>query len=161
MRRFAGIAAVLFLLVLPLAACGGAEEKAGFDPEITLQALADAGAFSEELEELDGDTAFTLYGLGNSGLEREDLTAAKVLRSAGATCEEGAVLVFTSGDQAQTAVQVLGDYVQKQIDSNRDYRPQELPKLESAVIMQGGQYVVLIVAADNSAARTIAENQLG
>lgn len=89
MRRFAGIAAVLFLLLLPLAACGGAEEKAGFDPEITLQALADAGAFSEELEELDGDTAFTLYGLGNSGLEREDLTAAKVLRSAGATCEEG------------------------------------------------------------------------
>ena len=52
MRRFAGIAAVLFLLLLPLAACGGAEEKAGFDPEITLQALADAGAFSEELEEL-------------------------------------------------------------------------------------------------------------
>ena len=79
MRRFAGIAAVLFLLLLPLAACGGAEEKAGFDPEITLQALADAGAFSEELEELDGDTAFTLYGLGNSGLEREDLTT--VLRS--------------------------------------------------------------------------------
>lgn len=33
MRRFAGIAAVLFLLLLPLAACGGAEEKAGFDPE--------------------------------------------------------------------------------------------------------------------------------
>ena len=57
MRRFAGIAAVLFLLLLPLAACGGAEEKAGFDPEITLQALADAGAFSEELEELDGDAA--------------------------------------------------------------------------------------------------------
>ena len=27
MRRFAGIAAVLFLLLLPLAACGGAEEK--------------------------------------------------------------------------------------------------------------------------------------
>ena len=25
MRRFAGIAAVLFLLLLPLAACGGAE----------------------------------------------------------------------------------------------------------------------------------------
>ena len=102
MRRFAGIAAVLFLLLLPLAACGGAEEKAGFDPEITLQALADAGAFSEELEELDGDTAFTLYGLGNSGLEREDLTAAKVLRSAGATCEEGAVGLHQRGPSADS-----------------------------------------------------------
>ena len=150
MRRFAGIAAVLFLLLLPLAACGGAEEKAGFDPEITLQALADAGAFSEELEELDGDTAFTLYGLGNSGLEREDLTAAKVLRSAGATCEEGAVLVFTSGDQAQTAVQALGDY-------NRDYRPQELPKLESAVIQQRENTVLLLVAGDLEAAQGVLE----
>ena len=136
MRRFAGIAAVLFLLLLPLAACGGAEEKAGFDPEITLQALADAGAFSEE---------------------REDLTAAKVLRSAGATCEEGAVLVFTSGDQAQTAVQVLGDYVQKQIDSNRDYRPQELPKLESAVIQQRENTVLLLVAGDLEAAQGVLE----
>lgn len=91
------------------------------------------------------------------GLEREDLTAAKVLRSAGATCEEGAVLVFTSGDQAQTAVQVLGDYVQKQIDSNRDYRPQELPKLESAVIQQRENTVLLLVAGDLEAAQGVLE----
>ena len=90
-------------------------------------------------------------------LEREDLTAAKVLRSAGATCEEGAVLVFTSGDQAQTAVQVLGDYVQKQIDSNRDYRPQELPKLESAVIQQRENTVLLLVAGDLEAAQGVLE----
>lgn len=157
MRRFAGIAVALFLLLMPLTACGGGEEKAGFDPETTLQALADAGAFSEELEELDGDTAFVLYGLGNSGLEREDLTEAKVLRSAGATCEEGAVLVFTGGDQAETAVQALEDYVQKQIDSNRDYRPQELPKLESAVIQQQGNTVLLVVAGDLEAAQGVLE----
>ena len=90
-------------------------------------------------------------------LEREDLTAAKVLRSAGATCEEGAVLVFTSGDQAQTAVQALGDYVQKQIDSNRDYRPQELPKLESAVIQQRENTVLLLVAGDLEAAQGVLE----
>ena len=89
MRRFAGIAAVLFLLLLPLAACGGAEEKAGFDPEITLQAL--------------------------------------------------------------------GDYVQKQIDSNRDYRPQELPKLESAVIQQRENTVLLLVAGDLEAAQGVLE----
>ena len=157
MRRFAGIAAVLFLLFLPLAACGGAGGKAGVYPGITPPARGGAGGFSEEPEGLGGDTAFTLYGLGNSGLEREDLTAAKVLRSAGATCEEGAVLVFTSGDQAQTAVQVLGDYVQKQIDSNRDYRPQELPKLESAVIQQRENTVLLLVAGDLEAAQGVLE----
>ena len=158
MRRFAGIAAVLFLLLLPLAACGGAEEKAGFDPEITLQALADAGAFSEELEELDGDTAFTLYGLGNSGLEREDLTAAKVLRSAGATCEEGGCPgLHQRGTKRRQPSRCWGDYVQKQIDSNRDYRPQELPKLESAVIQQRENTVLLLVAGDLEAAQGVLE----
>lgn len=65
--------------------------------------------------------------------------------------------VFTSGDQAQTAVQALGDYVQKQIDSNRDYRPQELPKLESAVIQQRENTVLLLVAGDLEAAQGVLE----
>ena len=55
------------VLVLGLTACGG--KKDGYQIE-DVQAMADAGAFSEELEELDGDTAFALYGLADSGLER-------------------------------------------------------------------------------------------
>ena len=35
--------------------------------------MVDAGAFSEELAELDGDTAFALYQLGSYGLVRENL----------------------------------------------------------------------------------------
>ena len=58
--------------ILSLTACGGR----GGQYEIgDVQAMADAGAFSEELEELDGDVAFSaLYRLGDYGLEREDLT---------------------------------------------------------------------------------------
>ena len=57
-------------LVLGLTACGGKKEnyKTG-----DVQAMVKAGAFSEELEELDGDTAFALYKLADAGLEREDL----------------------------------------------------------------------------------------
>ncbi len=47
--------------------------------------------------------------------------------------------------------------MQKQIDSNRDYRPQELPKLESAVIQQRENTVLLLVAGDLEAAQGVLE----
>ena len=115
--------------------------------------MADAGAFSETLEELDGDTAFALYRLGEAGLERSQLTGCALLRSAGATCEEGAVLVFDTEDHAQTAQEALERYVQGQIEANRDYRPAEIPKLEDAVLDRRENTLLLVVAADTQAAK--------
>ena len=51
---------------------------------IPLEAMAEAGAFSAQLEELDADTAFILYKLADSGLSQEDVKECAVLRSAGA-----------------------------------------------------------------------------
>src|SRR5699024_1626575 len=90
---------------LALTACGGGGEENGAPPIYSTQNVADiaeAGAFSETLEELDGDTAFLLYKLGDYGLSREDMTDCAVLRSSGATCEEAAVLVFSDAEQAET-----------------------------------------------------------
>ena len=111
----------------------------------------EAGAFSEELEELDGDTAFMLYKLADYDLEREDLKDCAVQRSAGATCEEAAVLVFTSADKAKTAKGALEDYVQGQIEANTDYRPAEIPKLEEALVDVRGETLLLAVANDREA----------
>lgn len=135
-------------LVLGLTACGGKKEnyKTG-----DVQAMVKAGAFSEELEELDGDTAFALYKLADAGLEREDLKDCAVQRSAGATCEEAAVLVFTSADKAKTAKGALEDYVQGQIEANTDYRPAEIPKLEEALVDVRGETLLLAVANDREA----------
>ena len=140
------------VLALALTACGGGENgQTAYSPE-QVQAMADAGAFSETLEELDGDTAFALYRLTSYGLTREDLTDCAVLRSSGATCEEGAVLVFAGESQAEQGEQALTDYVQGQIDANRYYRPAELPKLEAAEVSRRGNTVLLVVAADLEAA---------
>ena len=138
-------------LVLGLTACGGKKEnyKTG-----DVQAMVKAGAFSEELEELDGDTAFALYKLADAGLEREDLKDCAVQRSAGATCEEAAVLVFTSADKAKTAKGALEDYVQGQIEANTDYRPAEIPKLKGAYCNTWGNTVLMVVASDMDAAKT-------
>lgn len=157
MRKLFPLPLVL-ALVLGLAACGGGANDA---PPLysagLVTKLVEAGAFSEKLEELDADTAFLLYRLADSGLERADMKECTVLRSAGATCEEGAVLVFASADQANTAVDALSSYIDSQITANEDYRPGELPKLEDALISRRGETVLLVVAGDIDAAKQAVE----
>ena len=111
-----------------------------------LSMVEEAGAFSEELEVLDQETAFMVYRLGDYELEQESLIDCAALRSSGATCEEGVVLVWESQKQAQQALTALKDYVESQIETNENYRPNEIPKLEGARVEQLGNSVVLIVA---------------
>lgn len=145
-------------LFLGLTACGG-KDSGGYQTS-DVQAMSDAGAFSETLEELDADTAFSaLYRLDNYGLARESMKECAVLRSAGATCEEGAVLVMDSGEHAKEAQKALEDYVQNQIDANEDYgyRLAEIPKLKDAWIDVKGSTVLLVVADNMDAAKKAVE----
>ena len=148
------------MCVFGLTSCGEKKAEApkeqNFEPAL-VEAMVQAGAFSEELEELDADTAFMLYRLADYGLVREDLTDAAVLRSAGATCEEGAVLVFANGEKAAAAAEAMGDYLESQIEGNVNYRPNEIPKLEGAVLKVQGNTLLLAVPNDAAAVRSLFE----
>ena len=147
-------------LALSLCACGGEPEQGERLFETgDVQTLVDAGVFSEELEMLDADVAFALYHLGDYGLEREDLVEAAVVRSAGATCEEAAVLIFGTEDDEllEQAEQALEDYVDSQVDSNESYRPNEIPKLENAIVERRQGHMILVVANDAAKAREVLE----
>lgn len=141
---------------LLLSGCASAPSGggAGYTKE-QAQEILDTGAFTDDLEELDCDTAWALYGLEGAGLERDQLADGLIRRSAGATCEELALLIFTDDASAATAKTAMADYVQSQIDSNRDYRPQELPKLEDAFLQQSGDTVLLVVSNDSQAVSAI------
>ena len=156
MRRRITLGLAALMCLLALASCGGQEGQTAWTEEQGQDILA-SGAFSEELEELDLDTAFLLYGLGDAGLERENLTGGLCRRSAGATCEELAVLIFDSEEAAETAAQALQTYLEGQIESNRDYRPAEIPTLEGAWVSQQGSTLLLVVADDVEAARSAVE----
>lgn len=141
-------------LSVSLTACGGG--ASGSYETQDVQAMADAGAFSETLEEIDGDTAFSmLYRLDGYGLTRENLTDCAILRSAGAACEEGAVLVLDSEEHAKTVKGALEDYIQKRIDENEDYPlyADAIPKLKDAYVDVKGNTVLLVVANDLDAAK--------
>ena len=147
-------------LALGLTSCGGKENDAPLYNAADVTAIDGAGAFDADLNDLEGldaDIAFMLYRLEEAGLEREDLTSCSGRRSAGATCEEAVVLVFTDSDKAETAADALKDYIQHQIDENTDYRPAEIPKLENARINQREETILFVVANDMEAAQTAVE----
>lgn len=152
MKNVFRIALAALACVLCLAACGKQECLASWTTA-NAQAVLDSGAFSETLEELDCSTAWMLYRLDDAGLERECLTDGVVFRSAGATCEELAVLIFDHESDADAAMEAMENYVQSQIESNRDYRPAEIPKLEGKWLEQRGNTLLLAVASDMDAAK--------
>ena len=152
-KSLIGLTAACLLL---LAGCGSGsgETVQGFTQE-QAQEILDSGAFTDELEELDCDTAWALYGLEDAGLERDQLTDGFIRRSAGATCEELALLTFSDADGAEAAAGTLKTYLQNQIDSNRDYRPAEIPKLEDAFLQAAGDTVLMVVSNDSQAVKDI------
>ena len=146
MKRL-GSLALTVVLALGLTACGG--EKAPFDVDTTAQSLVETqGVFSEELELLAEPVALAQYGL-----EGKEEVAVTAYHSTGATAEEVAVIRFGSQKDAEDYEDWAKDYLDAQREVNRDYRPQEMPKLENAVAQRRGETFLILVGADYKAAQ--------
>ena len=143
-------------LCLALTACGGdsgdSQTAGAFDPAATAQALLDSGAFSDALEEVDVSVAATLYGV-----DEADITDGKVYMSLSAGAEEIAVLVMANETSAAAAMDGLEKRVADQKAALESYQPDEVSKLDGAILEQRGNSVLLAVCADAQAARTAIE----
>lgn len=159
MKKTALLLASAFLSLIPVA-CGQKQvQETGYTPAF-LDTVCEQGVFSEPLEPLDTDTAFELYHLAEYGFVREDFSACAALRSSGATCEEGAVLVLAQREgKTRELKQAMKDYLQRQIRDNESYRPAEIPKLQDAILDVQGDSLLLLVCADMDAARTALESR--
>ncbi|HIS16452.1 MAG TPA: DUF4358 domain-containing protein [Candidatus Scatomorpha merdavium] len=140
-------------LALALAACGQAKE-----PELNIDEFGEelyaAGTFGEELYPIDESVAQGLYGLDAD-------TRCWVRTGTGATAEELAVFETKDSAAAEALVEKLKTRNSDRIESYSTYIPAEVPKLEDAVMISGGRYVVLCVAQDASAVRELAQKALG
>ena len=81
--KFLRVMLAAALCAAALAGCGSSEKGGSAYTTDDVNKIAEAGAFSEELETVDADTAFALYGLADAGLTREQLTDCAVLRFCG------------------------------------------------------------------------------
>lgn len=137
-------------LCLCLTACSGGDSAQGYDPAATAQALLDSTAFSDSLDSLDKDTAAVLYGI-----DAATITDCAVYTSLSMGAEEIAVLTLTDEGAAQTAKAALDKRVSDQIAALKSYMPNEVDKLNHAIVEQKGNSALLVVAADAAAAQSV------
>ncbi len=141
MKKFlSGI--LLLTLCLSLTACGQGDRQP-FDPAEDADTLLATTAFSEALESIDQDTACALYGI-----DPNTVSSCAVYGSTGATAEELAIFALTDADAAKAAATALGYRVEDRKEELEDYLPNEMDKLDHAVIDTVGNTVLLVIAAD-------------
>ena len=135
--------ALLAALMLVLSACSGGGGPAPYDPPAPPQALLDSGAFTQALGELSADMAAPYLGLSQEPEE------AVVYTSMEGGYEELAILSFAEESAAQTALEEVQTHVAALVETETDtqYKPEDLPKLQSARTERAGNTVLLVVAA--------------
>ena len=130
-------------LCLTLAACGGGKKP--FSPAEDAAQLRDTqGVFTAGLTQIDQTTACALYGI-----DEATVTASAVYGST-TSAEELAIFTFSSTEDAETAQALLQYRVEDRKEELENYLPNELPKLDKAVIEVRKNSVLLVIAADYS-----------
>lgn len=113
--------------------------------------ILDGCDFKDNLAEIDKTIALTrLYGLDETQIE-----SCSFYTNSNATAEEIAVIKTNSPEYVETVETAFKTRVENQKAACKDYLPDEMPKLDSAVIYINGNYVVLCVSNDNTAAEKL------
>ena len=81
--------------------------------------------------------------------------------ASGAYPDEIAVFRFSSSDSAENAVKAVTDRLAYQKETYETYTPDEMYKIDGAVIKQTGNWVYYLVTSDNEKAESIVKGFLG
>ncbi len=150
------------LLVLPLilsavllSSCSQSTVKTDVVPSELAESLKNGVTFTDTLEEIDKQTLLINYDIAV-----EDIEDTAAYAGTGATAEE--IAVFEAKDE-QSAKEVYDAAVKRLAQRSEDYeayRPEEVPKLDSAVVKQAGVFVAVCVSPESDIAEKIINNAL-
>lgn len=160
MRKIKIICAAVMVAGLMLAGCGGkggaeASAAANADAKTIGKELATKVSYEDEMTEMDLETASMIINLSDV-----NVVDSAVYESTGATAEEIVVLKCASSDDAKKASEAFKTRVAEQKESFRDYVPEELTKLDAAVIATAGDFAVLSVSGDADTAKKVISDNL-
>ena len=148
------------LLCLVLTGCGGEKNTASYDPEAVTAALVASSAFSEDLERLDTDIAFQLLGFDRWAESPEKAGELVAYYSTGATSEIAAAFRTDGGKETlDKAEESAKQWLARQKEVLADYQPQEIAKLNDAILERKGNSLLLVVAADRAAAEAVLQGR--
>lgn len=144
-----GLSAALLLF------SGCSNNKVELDPSTAVEKMSEEITFTDQFAPLDSENANRVYGVDADLVE--DSTA---MVGSGATAESIAMFKAVDAKSAQDIEKQLEVFIDGYIEGYSDYKPEEVPKLESAIIERKDVYVVLCISADNEAAKTVVSDTL-
>ena len=133
----------------------GCSKQLTLEPADALAQLKDEITFTDQMTDMDSESTCRFYDV-DTGLVND--SSAYV--GSGATAESMAVFEAVDADAASSIADALQTFTDGWIAGYSDYKPEEVPKLESAVLEQNGVYVVFCVSADNTTAKTAVQDLL-
>lgn len=140
---------IVLLLALTFSSCGSKTARDADFESLSRELLA-SEAFTDILNPVSADIAAELYGI-----DPGDIAEVRLFCSTGATAEEIALFRASGSDAAGRILTAVNARIQAQIGSYSDYVPEELPKLENAIIEQLENIIILVVPAEEKDAKAI------
>lgn len=153
-KRIVCLAAAAVFLIFA-AGCAKQGETVSADVNTIADQIVKSVKFKDQMSPIEQKTAVKDYGLDAS-----DVTKAKVYESTGATAEEVAAFEAKDETAAGRVKKAAETRVEDQKSAFQGYQPKEMTKLKNPLIVQSGRYVVLVVADDTSAAKTVTDQYL-
>lgn len=150
-RSFILLAALFSLLLA--AGCSGKDKKAEWNLTEVTNRLRNEIEYTDSLDTMDS----SLMGYLFSDIDPADVSEQIIYISTGSTAEE--IAAFKAVDEAAAGriEEGLRLRVESQTESFTDYVPEEVKRLEDAVIARNGLSVVLSVSGDPDTAKKILE----
>ena len=131
-------------------ATADATEQKSVDAKAIADSLLSEISYTDQLSAVDLDTAKMFLNFADV-----EINEAYIYESSGATAEEIVVLVCKDSDSAAKAKSAFEQRVSEQKENFTDYVPEEVPKLNDAVIIR--EYAILSVSGDSAKAKDIIE----
>lgn len=129
-----------------------ATENKSVDAKAIADSLLSEISYTDQLSAVDLDTAKMFLNFADV-----EINEAYIYESSGATAEEIVVLVCKDSDSAAKAKSAFEQRVSEQKENFTDYVPEEVPKLNDAVIITSREYAILSVSGDSAKAKDIIE----
>lgn len=152
------IAGVVMIAAIGMTSCGSSKNNNEQVPSqsqtapVTLDVkdvatkILNGGSFGDELNELDASMFEVVY----QDVDMSQVVSKYAYTNSGASAEQIAVVEAKDSKAAEDVKAAMQLKLNDDIDANKDYLPNEIPKLQKPVLKVIGNYVILCVSNDNA-----------
>ncbi len=146
MKKITAIISALVLSIMCLSGCGGSE----IDMTEAANSLLTGVTFAEELQPTSENIS-----LRRLGLNEADVESCIAYASTNAVVDEFAIVKATNPEGVESSIR---SHIDSQIQTYQSYAPDEVAKLNNAIVQVSGDYVIYVVSSDNTAAQSVVDS---